>query len=337
MRRVVSLWLPFWPTDRLRRHRYAALPADAPLVTRGHDGRRMVITAACSAARGLLLHPGMPLAHAQAMVPDLTIVDATPADDMDALERLAAWCLRLSPMTAADPPDGVWIDVTGCTHLHGGELPMLALLSDHLTTHRLTGKVAIADTPGAAHALARYGGQPILVIEPGGHADALAALPVEALRIDIEMAAALRRLDLERIDQLAATPRGPLARRFGTGLMVRLDQATGRVREPIQPVLPPETICIRRTFVEPLSTAAAFVTVILVLVGEACTLLEQRGHGARRLDLVFERVDATMQVVRIGTSRPVRDVRHLARLLDERIEEVDPGPGVEAMRLVLAA
>ncbi len=335
MRRVVSLWLPFWPTDRLRRHRYAALSVDAPLVTRGHDGRRMVIAAACSAARGLSLHPGMALAHAQAMVPDLTIVDAEPADDAGALQRLAAWCLRLSPMTAADPPDGVWIDATGCTHLHGGEPPMLALLSEHLSRHGLTGRVAIADTPGAAHALARHGDLPVTVIDSGIHADALAMLPVEALRIAAELAAGLRRLGLERIGQLAATPRGPLARRFGNGLLTRLDQALGRVREPIQPVLPPETIAIRRTFIEPLSTAEAFVTVILVLVGEACTLLEQRGEGVRRLDLVFERVDGTAQVVRIGTSRPVRDVRHLARLLDERIEVVNPGPGVEAMRVVL--
>ncbi len=294
-----------------------------------------MIGAACAAARALSLQPGMALAHAQAMVPDLTIVDATPAEDADALERLAAWCLRLSPMTAADPPDGLWIDATGCAHLHGGEMPMLSLLAEHLARHGLTGKVAIADTPGAAHAVARHGGRPVTVIEPGVQADALALLPVEALRIDPDDAAGLRRLGLDMIGQLVTTPRGPLARRFGSGLLTRLDQALGRVREPIQPVLPPETIVIRRSFVEPLSTAEAFVTVILVLVGEACTLLEQRGAGARRLDLVFERVDATVQVVRIGTARPVRDVRHLSRLLDERVEEVDPGPGVEAMRLVL--
>ena len=295
----------------------------------------MVIAAACRAARGLLLQAGMPMAHAQAMVPDLVIVDAVPVEDADALERLAAWCMWLSPMTAADPPDGVWIDATGCTHLHGGEKPMLALLSDYLARHGLTGKIAIADTPGAAHAMARYGSHPVTVIEPGQHADALALLPIDALRIDGSAASGLRRLGLDLIGQLISTPRGPLSRRFGHQVMTRLDQALGHAREPIQPVLPPETIAIRRTFVEPLSTPEAFVAVILVLVREACTRLEQRGEGARRLDLVFERVDATIQVIRIGTAKPVRDVRHLARLLDERIEEVDPGPGVEAMRLVL--
>ena len=142
---------------------------------------------------------------------------------------------------------------------------------------------------------------------------------------------------------LGSTSSGNWRRRHGvrwhaasaTPLLTRLDQALGRVPEPIQPVLPPETIVVRRTFVEPIATAESFVAVILLLVGEACTLLERRSLGARRLDLVFERVDATIQVVRIGTARPVRDVRHLARLLDERVEEVDPGLGVEAMRLVL--
>jgi len=137
------------------------------------------------------------------------------------------------------------------------------------------------------------------------------------------------------VGQLFATPRGPLARRFGNALLLRLDQALGRVAEPIQPVLPPGTISVRRAFLEPIVTAEAFATVILTLVEEACAALQARGAGARTLDLVFERVDGSTQVVRIGTARPVRDPMHLARLLDERIEMVDPGHGVEAMRLVL--
>ena len=277
----------------------------------------------------------MPLAHAQAVVPDLVVVDAMPSEDTAALRDLAAWCLRFSPLTAADPPDGVWIDVTGCAHLHGGEEAMLRLLLAHLGRGGMQGRAAVADTPGAAHALARFGPSPVTVAGIGAAGDVLALLPVAALRIDGQMAAGLRRLGLDRVGQLAATARGPLARRFGHMLLLRLDQALGRVREAIEPVLTPEAVAVRREFVEPISTPEAIRTVLLVLVGEACTVLEQRGAGARRLDLVFERVDGTAQVVRIGTARPVRNVRHLARLLDERIEEVDPGPGIEAMRLVL--
>ncbi len=335
MRRVVSLFLPTWPTDRLRRHGHATLPVRQPLITGAHDGRRMVIAAADAAARALGLRPGMPLAHAMAMVPDLLVVDADPEGDRRALSDLAAWCLHLSPMTAPDPPDGLWIDVTGCAHLRGGEQPMLDTLVGRLAAAGLSACAGLADTPGAAHAVARHGGGTVAIIMPGGQADALALLPLRALRIGEETADGLRRLGLDLVGQLADMPRGPVARRFGDALLPRLDQAMGRVAEPIQPVLPPGTISVRRAFVEPIATAEAFATVILLLVGEACAALERRGAGARTLDLVFERVDGSAQVVRVGTVRPVRDAIHLARLLDERIETVDPGLGVEAMRLVL--
>ncbi len=295
----------------------------------------MVIAAACPVAQTMGLRAGTPLAHAQAMVPDLAVVDAAPLADAQALERLAAWFLRLSPLTASDPPDGVWIDATGCAHLHGGEAPLLGLLVEQLARQGLTGRVAMADTPGAAHALARFGPSPIVIVAAGAAADAVAPLPVAALRLDAEVVSGLRRLGFDLVGQLAATPRGPLARRFGPGVLLRLDQALGRVAEPIRPVSPPEMISVWRRFVEPLSTAQAFTAVILVLVEEACVLLERRAEGARQIDLLFERVDATVQVIRIGTARPVRDLARLSRLLDERIEEVDPGPGVEAMRLAL--
>ncbi len=276
-----------------------------------------------------------PLAHAMAMVPNLVVADADPEGDRHALSGLAAWCLHLSPMTAPDPPDGIWIDVTGCAHLHGGEPSMLETLAGRLAAAGLSVRAGLADTPGAAHAMARHGAGAVAIVAPGGQADALALLPVQALRIGHETADSLRRLGLDLVGQLLAIPRGPLARRFGDTLLRRLDQATGRVAEPIQPVLPPGMISVRRAFVEPIATAEAFATVILALVEEACMALQARGAGARTLDLVFERVDGSAQVVRIGTARPVRDPTHLARLLDERIETVDPGPGVEAMRLVL--
>jgi len=303
----------------------------------------MVIAAVDAAARTQGLRPSMsgerlrstPLAHAMAMVPDLVVADADPEGDERALSDLAAWCLHVSPMTAPDPPDGLWIDTSGCAHLHGGEQSMLDTLVGRLAAAGLSARAGLADTPGAAHAVARHGTGTVAIIASGGQADALALLPLRALRIADEMAGSLHRLGFDLIGQLYTTPRGPLARRFGDTLLLRLDQAMGRVAEPIRPVLPPETISIRRTFVEPIATAEAFATVILALVGEACAMLKACGTGARTLDLVFERVDGSAQVVRIGTARPVRDPMHLARLLDERIETVDPGFGVEAMRLTL--
>ncbi len=148
----------------------------------------------------------MPLAHAQALVPGLCIAKADPAGDAAALSKLAAWCLRYAPLTAPDPPDGVWIDATGCAHLFGGEAAMLADMTARLARVGIGARAAIADTPGAAHAMARYGERhgKYCVMPDGAAAQALAPLPLAALRLAPETAAALRRLGLERIGALAA-------------------------------------------------------------------------------------------------------------------------------------
>jgi protein ImuB len=64
-----------------------------------------------------------------------------------------------------------------------------------------------------------------------------------------------------------------------------------------------------------------------------CPELERRGVGARRLDLVFMRVDNLAQAVRVALSRPYREPAHLSKLLVERLVLVDPGFGIEAATL----
>ncbi|WP_245624521.1 Y-family DNA polymerase [Belnapia moabensis] len=311
------------------------LPVEAPLVTRAHDGRRLVVAAANRAAQALGLRPGMPLAHAQAMVPGLEAAAADPEGDADALADLAAWCLRYSPLTAPDPPDGLWIDVTGCAHLHGGEETMLKDLVGRLIRSGIAARAAIADTPGAAWAMARHVGEAISVVPPAGQADGIALLSVAALRLPSETVAGLRRLGLDLVGQLVSTPRGPLARRFGAEALRRLDQALGYAPEPITPVVPPEAVQHSLAFPEPLLTAEALRFAIDRLAEAVCVGLERAGLGARHLDLLFERVDDATKILRAGMARPTRDPRHLARLLGERLEEVDPGFGVAAMRLVV--
>jgi protein ImuB len=344
MRRVVSLFLPTWPTDRLRRRQAASAggrpptdppPLEAPLVTRMHDGNRQVIAAANRAAVALGLRPGMALSHAQAMVPGLAVAEADPDGDAAALHDLAAWCLRWSPLTSATPPDGLWIDATGCAHLHGGEDSLLEAIVAPLERSGIAARAAIADTPGAAWAIARYSTRPTTIVAPGEQMDALALLPVAALRVDGGTVTSLRRLGIDLVGQILSMPRGPLARRFGGDLLRRLDQALGREDEPITPVLPPDAAQHAVSFLEPLLTATALAIAVERLVAPVCAQLEASGLGARQLDLLFERVDDAVQVVRIGTSRPSRDAHHLGRLLKERLESVEPGFGVSAMRLVV--
>ncbi len=302
-----------------------------------HDGRRRVLAGVDPAAAALGLRVGQVLTQAQALVPDLAIHPADPDADGAGLRRLAGWCLRYAPLAATDPSDGLWLDVTGCAHLLGGEDALLRDLVCRLAAQGLAARAALADTPGAAHAVARFGTAVAAVVPSGAQAALLADLPIEALRLPAETAEGLRLMGFERIGALAAAPRAPLVRRFGPALAQRLDQAMGTVFEPIAPELPPSLPHARRGFVEPLLTAEAFSTVIAALMAEVCEALEQAGQGARRLDLLFERVDGTIAALRVGTACPSRDARHLERMFDERLEGVDPGLGVEAMRLVVSA
>jgi protein ImuB len=334
MRRVISLYLPTWPTDRYRRQSGACVPPAEPLVTSAREGPRRIVRAADRAARADGLHAGMALAQARARVPGLHVIDADPAADIEALDRLAAWCLRYSPVVAPDPPDGIWIDAAGCDHLHGGERPMLEDLVRRLQGAGIAVRAAATDTAGAAHAMARHGQEGVVVVAATQTAAALAPLPLEALRLSVDVVAGLRQFGFETIADLEHAARAPLARRFGLDIARRLDQAHGRQAEPLEPIAPPDLVRVSLPFLEPLLAPASLQRAIAVLVERLCAALEARGLGARQLDLLFHRVDSALQAIRIGTVRPSRDQRRLSRLLADRLESVNPGFGVERMTMV---
>lgn len=292
------------------------------------EGNRQLVAAVDKVARSLGLNVGLLLAEAQARVPGLIVREADPAGDLTTLGKLAAQCLAYAPLVAPDPPDGIWIDSTGCAHLYGGEEAMVGNMVARLASTGFAAKAAIATTAGAAHAAARFGGREIAVDLP------ISNLPVAALRLPEETTASLRRLGFDSIEQLVAAPRASLVRRFGPMVVLRLDQLLGLIFEPIKPIIPRGMLQRRLTFIEPLLTAEALSTVIAGLVQSLSPKLEQKGQGVRQLDLIFERVDGSVQSVRVGTARPSRDAWHLTRLLNERVEQLDLGHGIEAMRLI---
>jgi len=335
MQRVVSLFLPTWSTDRYRRKlANFAPPPEAPIVMVGRDGSRRVVLGADRAARMAGLSVGMAASQAQAMIPGLLMQEADPVGDSEGLERLALWALkRYSPIVAVDGSDGIVIDTTGADHLHGGEASMLAELAERFAISATTARVAVADSWGAAHAVARFGRTPITVIPKGETGRQLAHFPIASLRLPADMAERLKVLGFDTIGELAAQPRAPLALRFGPELGRRLDQMFGRQREPIDPVRSPDIIEVRRVFAEPISAAETIARYVTQLAADLCTRLEEKSLGAKRLDLLCHRVDSELQAVRVGTSLPVRDPKRIARLLSDKIETIDPGFGIELMVL----
>jgi protein ImuB len=331
MRRVVSLFLPTWATDRLRRRNGGLPPVEVPLITAMQDGNQRVIASVDDAARRLKLRPGMTIAYAQSLIPDLQIHDAMPVEDEAALHRLALWCTRYSPLVAVDPPAGIFIDIAGSAHLFKGEAALLQDLRWRLAASHIGAKAAVADTPGCAWAAARFAGDEI--VAPGRGSDVLGGLPVAALRLEEKTIESLRDVGIERIAQLVSKPRGSLQTRFGSEVLLRMDQALGSASEVLVSLVPPEVPRSKLRFAEPLGDPEDLQRVINILCQSLVEDLERRGVGARRLDLVFQRVDNIAQAVRIGTSRPNRNAPHLAKLLGERLVLVDPGFGIEEATL----
>ncbi len=305
-----------------------------PLILAAQTGQRQTVTAVCPVALSLGLVPGMAVTQARALIPQLDIRPADPDGDRALLDRLALHAARhWTPIAAPGGADGLWLDLTGVAHLHGGEARFCHRLVGFCRRFGITARVAVAGTPGAAYALARYGTEPIATIPNGGEAQALAPLPPAALRLSPDALAAAARFGLDRIADLLPLPRGPLARRLGLASIRRLDEALGRVAEPIVPVVPQETPVAHRRLLEPIGTAEAIEQVIRDLLHDMVAMLRERGVGARMLLLILDRIDGSEQHVTIGTSRASRDAVHLARLFHLRIDRIDPGDGIEGMRL----
>ncbi len=301
-------------------------------------GAKRWVSAADAAAKKVGVRVGMPAAKAQALFRGLMLVDADPAADARRLEIIALWALEhYSPIVAVDGFDGLVLDTEGAEHLQGGELPMVTKIINSFHAKKLTARVAIADTWGAAHACARAIRRETVIVPSGETFRAVEKLPISLLRLPEKIVADLRVLGFQTIGELANTPRAPLALRFGPEVGRRLDQTRGVMAEPIDPIRTAETVQVSRNFQEPIGAAETINKYVGRLVGQLVGELEKRGLGVRRADLFVEKVDNTRQVIRAGTAKPVRDVAWLTKLFRDRTEKIEPGFGIERLVLVAAA
>ncbi|HVE03624.1 MAG TPA: hypothetical protein VNB30_06175 [Rhizomicrobium sp.] len=332
-RRILALWFARLPTDRLQRR--CASPDDRPLVLSIKSNNARILYAVDRKAARLRLTPGMPLASARAMVRELNVVEADGPADAKLLATIADWCDRYTPFVSIDGVDGLLLDVTGATHLFGGEAAMLKTVCAAMTRQGFTVRAAIAGTAAAARALARFADTTIAA--PGAEAEAVALLPVAALNLDAADTHALRRAGLKTIAQVASRTRGELTARFGKEMVFKLDRALGLSEKPISPrrILP--DYMTEHRFADPVVAENFIAGSILSLAQSLCRLLEERGQGARRLEASFFRSDGQVSRIALETARPLREPNIIARLFRERLDAlsdpIDPGFGFDLIRL----
>ncbi|MDO5756973.1 MAG: DNA polymerase Y family protein [Rhodobacterales bacterium] len=372
-RRILSVWFPRLGADRLLR-RLGDLHG-APFAVLEEGGQMQTISALCPLAEAAGLRVGQPARDAHAMCANLITRPRNAHAEEAFLHALTRWAGRYTPWVAAQPPASLMLDITGCAHLFGGEAALMAQLVEEAGDMGVAALCGLADTPGAAWALARYAGRAAVhdrsgdaidqearatrsraarrrhwerggaapgappqasaprIAAPGQTRQALANLPVAALRLDAETVAALARLGLRRIGELTGQPRGPLARRFGRGLLMRMDQALGAAPEPVSPQAAPPRYATRLSLPDPIGLREDVEAALARLIPRLCEMLRAKGQGARAIRLEAYRCDDTMVFAQIGLARPADQPDRIAPLLKMKLDGLDAGYGIDVLRL----
>ena len=364
LKRAMFVWLPNFSMTfaRLKRPQLANRNKPLALLEKHGNIRRIAALDESAIRAGLYLH--QPLADALAVYPKLVYADAEPEAVQKALIALAAWAQRYSPSTAAALPSGLWLDVTGCAHLWGGENGLTEDLIARLEARSISARAAIAPTFGAAYALAHhakryliapssniipefasaliqdFSADPILkrelkarfLADDCGLSALIAPLPVERLRIGEETASVLRKLGLFTIGDVQRLPRAGLARRF-PDLLPQLDKALGRTPETIEFLRPPSPWIERLRFADPISAPEDLERVTLKLLDMLCARLQTERQGGQRFEVSFFRCDGSVQTQAVSTALPVRDAARVFRLFREKLGLIDPGFGIDIAAL----
>jgi len=309
--------------------------ADAPSVVVAKQHNALQIFALDDAAARFGLDIGLPLANARAICPQLRIFDADPMADANALDAIAGWCDRFTPLVALDSPHGLFLDITGCVHLFGGEAAMMRLLCDVLTAQGFTVSAAIAGTVVCARTLTRHvHGR---IVADGEEADAVGSLPVAALGADETIVSGLRRAGLKTIGDVASRARHEITARFGAGFTSLLEQALGQDDAPISPLKPLPDYIVEKRFAEPVTTEAVISATLSGLARMLVAAMARQGKGARRLEARFFRTDGAVRTIMVDTGQPVNRSGVIDRLFRERLDALsdplDPGFGFDLVRL----
>ncbi|MGM4921578.1 Y-family DNA polymerase [Tardiphaga sp. 804_B3_N1_9] len=336
-RRILSLWLPRLPTDRIKRQ-LARNGAPANLqasIVVAKQSNALQISALDDAAAKLGLEPGLPLANARAVCPDIQVFDADPVADTQVLTDIADWCDRFTPLVALDLPHGLFLDITGCAHLFGGEAALMEQLCAALSRQGFIVSAAIAGTSTCARTLSRYvHGR---IVAAGEEAKAVTSLPLFTLGADEAIIRGLRRAGLKTIGDVASRSRPEITARFGAEFTTLLEQALGQSDAPISPRKPLPDYIVEQRFAEPIATDGVITLTLAKLARTLIDAMDRQGKGARRLEAAFFRTDGAVRVITAETGLPVTKGEVIDRLFRERLDAIadplDPGFGFDMIRL----
>jgi len=334
MRRVLSIWLPQLPLDIRHRKSDPRATEVFAIISEIHNAWRLTHLSEAAIKAGL--STGLSLPDARAICPELMTEPNDPVREAALLRTLWRWADTLSPWVALDPPDGLFLDITGCAHLFGGEKAMAVHTRERLLDMQITSRIGIADTKGAAWALSRFGQGEVTFAGAGQTSAALAPLALEALRLPQKLSSDLRRTGLKFIGQLMEIKRSELARRFGLSLTQTLSSCLGHCPDPVSPKAAEPIYAARMTLPDPIGLKADLLDVLERLTASVCKRLASDAKGARRYCLTVRCVDTGGHMLQIGFARPTHEQRAVLQQFLKPLDELKIEFGADWFRLEAA-
>lgn len=331
-KRVMSIWLPQLPLERRARMGDARL--SGPFAITREIKNALRLTHINAPAQNAGLRAGQSIPDARAICPELLTELSDPAREDMLLRALRRWADKLSPVVALDAPDGLFLDITGCAHLMGGERDMADYAAERLSDMQFTPRIGIADTKGAAWALAHYGQKAIELVEPASIPNALKSMPVEALRLAPKVSADLRRVGLKTIGQLYPIKSGELARRYGLELPQALSKTLGQTTDPLTPHAIDPVYAARMNLPEAIGLKGDLETVLSRLTESVCKRLTAEMKGARRFTLTVRCVDTGDKHLTIGFARPCFEAGLVRQQFERPLDDLKIEFGADWFRLV---
>lgn len=324
----LCLHLPSLPLDV-----FARGSADTrPRVVIERRGSRQQVHLCNTRAAHAGVRPGMTLSSAHALIQSLETCERDTKKERAALEHIAAWAMGFTSFVSLSLPQSLLLEVGGSLALFGGLNPLVQGIRQGVVNLGYEAIVAVAPTPAAAE-LAAHSGAAFVIVNRNDITRYIGPLYIRDSGFDKKVTDAMARAGVRRISDCMRLPRDGLQRRFGIGLLRKLDQITGRLADPRAPFTPPAVFDSELELPAEVNDVEALLFALRRLVLELNGFLQARCSGVQFVQLYLYCGSEQRDVIHLGFQSPLRDTERMMQLFRERLHRLEMSYAVSGIRL----
>jgi protein ImuB len=316
------------------------VPADEPLRP------TIKLDAVSPAARRYGVRPGQTIAEAGAFIAGFEVRRLPTSALTQALATVAEVALAFGATVALGSPDTVWVDITGSSHLFGGEAPLAEELATRVRALGHAVRLAVAPGPALAGAFARWSppqrdGKDLFLVPSERTEGAVRELPIVSLPLSAECLSFLVRLGVLTLGDLAALPRQALGSRLEGETTRALELSAGRDPAPLTPFQPALRLTESVSFEHGVDGTEPLLFALRGLAARLAARLAGRGLAAESLARYVEQDRSVARLrgekpnakLRFSLATPLHREEEIRRVVGSRLDRTRLGAPSVGLRL----